>query len=246
VFSEDMRAQGASFDTVPAAKSAPYESGRCMVFISPDGERSMNTYLGAAEHLSARDIDASAIASSEWLLLEGFRLDGVDSIEAYSRAISLSRKHGCQVALTLSDPACVERNRQAFVDLLADGIDLLLCNEAELKAMFAAPSLGESLRQASHQSSMVACTRGAKGTVLIDRGVVSEVPALKVQVVDATGAGDQFATGLFFGLVAGHNPVDACRLGSIAAAEVISHVGARPVADLGREFSERGLGLDGG
>ncbi len=240
VFATDLRRQGVTFDTPQFESDARFETGRCMILITPDGERSMNTYLGAGEFLSARDIDDAMIASSEWLYLEGFRFDGPNSIEAFNRAAKTSRQNGGKVALALSDPFCVERNRRAFRALLARGIDLLFCNEIELKAMYPSTTFEGSMQQAARQARLVACTRGGKGAVVSNNGYMSAVPASGVKVVDATGAGDQFASGFLFGLISGQDPVAACRLGILAASEVISHVGARPVTDLLQVFSSAG------
>ncbi|MEM8739899.1 MAG: adenosine kinase [Pseudomonadota bacterium] len=241
IFAHDLRAMGASYDTPLAPKDHDAETGRCMVLVSPDGERSMNTYLGVSEFLSPADIDERIMASAEWLYLEGYRFDGPDSHEAFSKAIAACKGTGGRISVTLSDPFCVERHRDAFRTLVRDEIDLLFANEHEIMSLYQTGSLDEALTAAAAEVETVACTVGEKGAILIRGADRREVPAEAAAVVDATGAGDLFAAGFFHGQAAGRDLADCGRMGCIAAGEIIGHIGARPEADLAAMFRQAGL-----
>ena len=240
IFAHDLRAQGAVFETPKAPKSAGFETGRCIVLVTPDGERSMNTYLGASETLGPADVDEAVMAAAEWVYLEGYRFDGPDSHAAFAKAIGAARGAGGRVALTLSDPFCVERHRAAFREMIRTDVDLLFANRAEITAMYGG-SFEEAMRSAAEEVAMVAATDSADGVHVLAGGQHWHVPAEPVTVVDATGAGDLFAGGFLWGLTHGHELPVCGRMGNVAAAEVISHVGARPEADLKALFAERGL-----
>lgn len=241
IFAHDLRAQGAVYETPLAPKTAEDETGRCIVLVAPDGERSMNTYLGVTEHLSVADIDEAQVADAEWIYLEGYRFDGPESHAAFAKAIAATKAAGGKVSLTLSDPFCVSRHRDAFADLIRDHGDLLFANEHELGAMYPADTLAESLDIAATKVGIVACTEGAQGAHVAQGDQRWHVPAVATQVVDATGAGDLFASGFLYGITHGASLEDCARMGCIAAAEVISHIGARPEADLKALFAEHGL-----
>ena len=240
IFAHDLRAQGAVFETPKAPKAADFETGRCIVLVTPDGERSMNTYLGASETLGPADVDEAVMAAAEWVYLEGYRFDGPDSHAAFAKAIGAARGAGGRVALTLSDPFCVERHRAAFREMIRTDVDLLFANRAEITAMYGG-SFEEAMRSAAEEVAMVAATDSADGVHVLAGGQHWHVPAEPVTVVDATGAGDLFAGGFLWGLTHGHELPVCGRMGNVAAAEVISHVGARPEADLKALFAERGL-----
>lgn len=240
IFAHDIRALGADFDTFAPADD-PLETGRCMVLVTPDGERSMSTYLGVSEALGPEDIDEATMAETEWLYLEGYRFDGAASVAAFDKAIRATKAGGGRVSITLSDPFCVDRHRQAFRDLIADHTDLLFANEHELMSLYETEDFDAAMNRVSGDVAMAAVTVGAKGAwvVAADRRV--HVPTAATKVVDATGAGDLFAAGFLAGLVRGEDPAVAAEMGCVAAGEVIGHIGARPEADLNRLLKERGL-----
>ncbi len=240
-FVSDMRSLGAAFNTPLAPTQTKFETGRCMVLVTPDGERSMNTYLGASEFLSSADIDEEIIAASEWIFLEGYRFDGPESQNAFRDAITRCRRAGGKIALTLSDPFCVLRHRRAFRDLIENKLDLLVCNRAELLAMYQTANLDEALRKASQDIGMVACTVGKDGVFVAAEGSKIQCDAVPTQIVDATGAGDFFAAGFLYGLVSGRDLLTAARMGCLAASEVIRHLGARPEMDLRKLFFNNDL-----
>ena len=241
VFEEDIRALGAGYSTPPSPGDACFETGRCMVLITPDGERSMNTYLGASEFLSPADIDESLIADSGWIYLEGYRLDGAESRDAFRKAVECCHAHGGKVSLTLSDPHCVERHRGAFHELVRLGVDLVFCNRHELLAYYEAAGLDEALEAAADEFGIVACTDSENGAVIAAGRERHRVAAFETSVVDATGAGDFFAAGMLRGLTSGRDLEDSGRMGCLAASEVVARVGARPTADLKGVFRRRGL-----
>ena len=241
IFAHDIRAIGADFDTPRAPADHGDETGRSMILVSPDGERSMNTYLGVSEFLSPDDIDESIMADTEWLYLEGYRFDGPDSHAAFAKAINACKGAGGKVAITLSDPFCVERHRDAFLDMIRKDIDLLFCNEHELKSLYQTDDLSIAMSLASADTQTVVCTVGERGAYISNGGQEYHAPAVATRVEDATGAGDLFASGFFYGLVNGRDYLTCGRMGCIAAAEVISHIGARPEADLGKLFADEGL-----
>jgi len=241
IFAHDLRAQGADFDTPPAPKDTGAETGRCIVLVTPDGERSMNTYLGVTEHLSPSDIDERQVAGAEWIYLEGYRFDGPESHEAFARAIGAAKAAGGRVSLTLSDPFCVERHRDAFRRMIAEDVDLLFANRAEILSMYETDDFSEALSRAAAEVDIVACTESEHGAHVLAGGQHWHVPAIPTMVVDATGAGDLFAAAFLWGLTHGHDLETCGRMGCVAASEIISHIGARAEADLGALFRDHGL-----
>jgi sugar/nucleoside kinase (ribokinase family) len=241
IFAHDLRAQGAVYETSLAPKSAEQETGRCIVIVTPDGERSMNTYLGVTEFLEPSDIDPAMMADAEWIYLEGYRFDGPDSHAAFAKAINACKGHGGRVSLTLSDPFCVERHRDAFRMMIREDVDLLFCNRAEILSMYRTDDFEAALAAAALEVEIVACTDSEKGAHILSRGKRWDVPAIPTDIVDATGAGDLFAGAFLWGLTNGHD-LEACgRMGCVAASEVISHIGARPEANLKALFAKHGL-----
>ncbi len=241
IFAHDMRAQGAGYEVPLAPADHEAETGRCMVMVSPDGERSMNTYLGVSEFLTADDIDEAMMADAGWIYLEGYRFDGPESHAAFAKAIAACKGGGGRVSLTLSDPFCVERHRDAFREMIKDHVDLLFCNEHELRAMYQDDDLSVVLRLAAQEVDTVACTVGPKGAYIWRDGKETHAPADKVQIVDATGAGDLFASGFFYGELNGYDTLTTGRMGCVAAGEIISHIGARPQTDLKSLFAKHDL-----
>ncbi len=237
VFADDLHNLGVDYPTVRMATGAAPETGRSLILITPDGERSMNTYLGASEFLTPDDIDADCVTHTDWLFLEGYRFDGPDSQVAYRQAAGLCRAAGGRVALSLSDPFCIKRHREAFVDLIRTGSDMVIGNREEFKVLYEVTTLEEVKARAAQESALIVCTCSEDGVLLIEKGSISHVAAPRTAIVDATGAGDQFAAGFLHGLCAGRTLDDAARLGCSMAAATIVRVGARPdratVAGLG-------------
>jgi sugar/nucleoside kinase (ribokinase family) len=241
IFAHDLRAQGAAYDTPLAPADHAHETGRCMVLVSPEGERSMNTYLGVSEFLAPDDVDEAQVADAEWLFLEGYRFDGPDSIAAFARAVRATRGAGGRVAITLSDPFCVERHRDEFLRMIRSDVALLVANEHELKSLYQTDDLEAAMARAAAEIPATACTVGARGAHVLAGGERVHAPAVATRVVDATGAGDLFASGFLHGIVTGRDWLTCARMGCVAAAEVIGHIGARPEADLRALFAAEGL-----
>ncbi len=231
VFAHDLRAAGVAFD-VPPAGHGP-STGCCFVVVTPDAERTMNTYLGASVHFGPADVDEGVVASAGVLYLEGYLFDTPEAQEAFRVAARHANGNGTRVAVTLSDEFCVERHRTAFRSLIEEHVDLVFANEAEVTSLFEVDDFAAAAERLRHHGSVAALTRGAAGSVVVTEDDLIEVPAEPVStVVDTTGAGDLYAAGFLHGFSTGR-PLDVCaRLGSIAAAEVISHLGARPLVPL--------------
>ena len=241
IFGHDLRAQGVTYEVPLARRDHAEETGRSIILVTPDGERSMNTYLGITEHLSPADIDEAMMEEADWIFLEGYRFDGPESHEAFARAIAAVKRGGGKVALTLSDPFCVDRHREAFAEMLKTDVDLLFANRAELLAMYGPGDFDGALQAAAAEVETVVCTESEHGAHVL-RGPMSwHCPAVPTKVVDATGAGDLFAGGFMWGLIEGFDPETCGIMGNIAASEVISHLGARPEADLKARFRAFGL-----
>ena len=241
IFAHDLRAQGAVYETKLAPKDAAQETGRCIVVVTPDGERSMNTYLGVTEFLEPSDIDVDMMADAEWIYLEGYRFDGPESHAAFAKAINACKGHGGKVSITLSDPFCVERHRDAFRMMIREDVDLLFCNRAEMLSMYQTEDFDAALAQAAKEVSIVACTDSDNGAHILSGGQRWHAPAVPTQIVDATGAGDLFAGAFLWGLTNGHDLETCGRMGCVAASEVISHIGARAESDLKALFAQHGL-----
>jgi adenosine kinase len=241
LYTHDIRAVGVAFDTKPAADGPA--TGCSYILVTGDGERTMNTYLGAAQDLTPADIDAAQIAASKIVYLEGYLWDPKSAKEAFVKASTIAHQAGRQVALTLSDPFCVDRYREEFLDLMRKGtVDLLLANEAELRALYQTTDFDTALKQLRIDAKLGVVTRSEKGCVVASNEGVIAVPAFPVEkVVDTTGAGDLFAAGFLFGLVRGAGYEKAGRLGALAAAEVIQHIGARPQVSLRELAQQNGL-----
>lgn len=241
IFAHDLRAQGVIYETRLAAKDARQETGRCIVLVSPCGERSMNTYLGVTEFLHPSDIDQAQMADTEWIYLEGYRFDGPESHEAFSKANKACKAVGGKVSLTLSDPFCVERHRDAFREMIKSDVDLLFCNRAEMLSMYQTDDFDKALDQAAAEVEIVACTDSDQGAHILSGGVRWHAPVVPTDVVDATGAGDLFAGAFMWGLTNGYDLETCGNMGCVAASEVIGHIGARAEADLQEVFKAKGL-----
>lgn len=241
IFAHDLRAQGAVYETALAAKMTEQETGRCIILVTPDGERSMNTYLGWSEFLMPEDIDAAQMAQAEWIYLEGYRFDGPDSQQAFAKAITACKGAGGRVSITLSDAFCISRHREAFHAMIVADVDLLFANRGELMAMYQTEDFDPALKAAAAEVAIVACTDGANGAHVLSEGKHWHLPAVATEIVDATGAGDLFAGAFLWGMTNGYDLETAGRMGNLAASEIISHIGARPEKDLRAMFIEAGL-----
>jgi sugar/nucleoside kinase (ribokinase family) len=237
-FAHDIRAAGVAF-TTPPASSGP-STACCYVLVTPDGERTMNTYLGAAQDLHPADIDAELVASSSVLYLEGYLWDPKNAKDAFLKAAKIAHDAERKVALTLSDAFCVDRYRSEFLHLMrSKTVDLIFANEAELHSLYQTSDFDTALKQLRDDAKLGVVTRSEKGCVVASQDGVIAVPAFPIdKIVDTTGAGDLFAAGFLFGLVRGAGYENAGRLGALAAAEVIQHIGARPQVSL-KELAKR-------
>jgi adenosine kinase len=241
MYAHDIRAAGVTFTTRPASDGPA--TGCSYILVTGDGERTMNTHLGAAQKLAPADIDANEIAASRIVYLEGYLWDPKDAKDAFVKASKIAHEAGRQVALTLSDAFCVDRYRGEFVELMRSGtIDLIFANEAELHSLYETSDFDTALKQLREDAKLGVVTRSEKGCVVASRGGVIAVPAAPVEtIVDTTGAGDLFAAGFLFGHVRNFGFENAGRLGALAAAEVIQHIGARPQVSLKELAQQRGL-----
>jgi sugar/nucleoside kinase (ribokinase family) len=227
VFAHDLRAAGVAFDAAPATGGAP--TGRCLVIVGLDAERTMCTYLGAGAEIDPRDVDAVQVSSAAITYLEGYLWDEDAAKDAIRRAASLARDAGRRVALTLSDPFCVERHRAEFLDLIESDIDVLFANEEEIMMLYQVDRFDDAAKRAGASCGVAALTRGAQGSVVMSSGQRHDIAAEPVdRVIDTTGAGDWYAAGVLFGLSHGADPTTCGRLGSLGAAAVIANLGARP------------------
>src|SRR6516165_2433997 len=238
VFAHDIRAAGVAFATPPA--SAGPSTARCYVLVTPDGERTMNTYLGAAQDLHPNDIDAAQI-----IYLDGYLWDPPHAKEAFLKAAKIAHDAERDVALTLSDAFCVDRYRAEFLDLIRAGtVDVVFANERELHSLYETADFDTALDALRNDARLAVVTRSEKGCLIVTREETSAVPASPVErVVDATGAGDLFAAGFLVGLARGADYRDAARLGVLVAAEAIQHLGARPGTSLKALAQDNGFDL---
>jgi sugar/nucleoside kinase (ribokinase family) len=230
-FTQEFRAAGVAFDT-PPRDGAP-GTARCLIAVTPDGQRSMNTYLGASTLLAPEDIDADLIRDGETLFLEGYLFDRDEAKAAFVRAAEIARTAKRKVALTLSDTFCVDRHRDSFRHLVSGHVDILFCNESEILSLYEQTDFGAAVEAARKACPLVAITRSEHGSLIVTRDEAVEVKAFPVsKVVDTTGAGDQYAAGFLFGHARGRPLAECGALASLAAAEVISHMGPRPEENL--------------
>jgi sugar/nucleoside kinase (ribokinase family) len=246
VFVHDMRASGVELHAVVAgAEEEDAEvrgTGRALVLVTPDAERTMATHLGVSATLGPRDVPEALVARAEVLYLEVYLWDRPSAKEAMRRAVQVAHDHDTTVALSLSDSFCVVRHRRDLLDLVANDVDVLFGNEQELIRLFDSPSFARALSAAGETGALVAATCGPKGSVVVGgRGPVEVAPAEAPVIVDRTGAGDMYASGFLYGLTHGRDPVECARLGSMCAAEVIGHFGARPRHDLAAMALAQGL-----
>ena len=238
VFSHDIKAAGVDY-RLRAATEGP-TTARCLIFVTPDADRTMQTYLGVSVMLGSDDIDPEAIGDARITYLEGYLFDREEAKEAFVKAAELAHAAGRKVALSLSDPFCVDRHRASFQHLVEGHIDILFANHDEITSLYETDSFDDAVGQLVGKVELAAVTRGAEGSVIVTPGEVVQIPAETVdKVVDTTGAGDLYAAGVLFGLTQGYELDIAGRIGSICAAEVISHYGARPETSLAALVKEK-------
>lgn len=231
VFRTDIGAIGVEFRAPPAP--AGLETARCLVLVTPDAERTMLTFLGVSTAFGPEDVDAELIGNAAITYLEGYLFDEERAKAAFLRAAELAHAAGRKVALSLSDPFCVERHRGAFRHLVRGHVDVLFANEAEITSLYEVEGFDDACRLAGAECAFAALTRGAAGSSIVADGRISQIAAAPVpRVLDTTGAGDLYAAGVLFGLARGYEPEQCGRIGAIAAAEIVGHFGARPQARL--------------
>ncbi|MFN6955255.1 MAG: adenosine kinase [Acetobacteraceae bacterium] len=230
VFRHDITAAGVAFPTAPLAGGAP--TARCLILVTPDGQRTMNTFLGACVQFGEADVDEAMVAAADVTYLEGYLFDPPAAQRAFRKAARVAHAAGRRVAITLSDPFCVGRHRAAFRDFVAKEADILFANEAELLSLYETADFAAAVAEARRDVALAAITRSEKGSIILAGEATHEIAAVPTKVVDTTGAGDAYAAGFLAALTAGKGLPECGRWGSVAAAEAISHFGARPQTDL--------------
>ncbi len=231
IFRHDMRSSGVHFETASATSATP--TARSMIFVTPDAERTMNTYLGACVELTPDDVDEKVVSHAKVTYLEGYLWDPPLAKQAFLKAANIAHGAGQEISLSLSDPFCVQRYLKEFQDLVRNHVDILFANEHEITALWETQDFDEAVRLTRENCSLAAITRSAKGSVIVSGQEAIAVPAWPVdKVVDVTGAGDLFAAGFLYGYTQGRPHADSARIAALAAAEVISHFGARPETPL--------------
>jgi sugar/nucleoside kinase (ribokinase family) len=231
IFSHDIRALGVEYPVPPAVAGEP--TGRCLIFVTPDGQRTMNTFLGASNDLNPEDVPETVVARAKVLYMEGYLWDPPHAKAAMRHAASLASGDDQCVSLTLSDSFCVDRHRDSFVELIESDVDILFANEDELRSLYQVDDLDTAIATVRRSVQIAAVTMGARGSVVVTEDGLERVPAVPVrQRVDTTGAGDLYAAGFLYGFTQGHD-LELCGiLGSLAASEIISHMGPRPEQSL--------------
>jgi len=242
-FIHDIRTTGVGFSVKPAADGPA--TGRSFILITPDGQRTMNTYLGASQLLSPVDLDEELVRSARIVYLEGYMWDRTAAKETFQKAARLAHSAGARVALTLSDPFCVDRFRAEFLGLIRTGlVDTIFANRDELRSLYQTADLGVALEALRAEGVLGVVTRSEEGSIVVDGGATFEAPAFPIErVTDTTGAGDLFAAGFLAGMAGGAGHLKSAQLGALAAAEIIQHPGARPQVTLAQLAAESGLAL---
>ena len=231
IFAHDTRAIGVHFESAPLVGGKP--TAQCLILVTPDAARTMNTFLGACTQLTEDDVDENLIAHSQVTYLEGYLFDEPKAKAAFFKAADLVKKHNRKLALTLSDPFCVVRYRDEFMSLVENHVDILFANEAELKELTQISDTDQAIEALRGKCDIIAVTLGEKGSAIITANDTLRIAAVApTQLVDTTGAGDSYAAGFLFGLTEGKSLQECGRLGSIAASEIISHMGPRPLVAL--------------
>jgi sugar/nucleoside kinase (ribokinase family) len=240
IFAHDIKAAGVAFSTPASTSGAP--TARSLILVTPDGERTMNTFLGVSPELASSEVDAGQISAAKIVYLEGYLFDRPEAKAAFRTAAAHALKSGAKVALTLSDAFCVDRHRAEFLTFIRDHVHILFANEAEVCALYEKNSFDEAAKLAAQDAAIAVITRSAKGAVVHQDGQSVTVQADPIEtVVDTTGAGDLYAAGFLFGHARGLDNMTSGHLGALAAAEIISHVGPRPLTSLKNLAIKRGL-----
>ena len=238
IFAHDIRAVGVDFHSAPATGGAP--TARCLISVTPDANRTMHTYLGACIELGPEDVDEDLVAAAAVTYLEGYLWDPDSAKEAFIKAMGAARAAGRKVALSLSDSFCVDRHRDEFLDLVEHHVDILFANEQEITSLYQVASFDAAMQAVRGHCEIAALTRSEKGSVIVAGDEVHVIDAEAVdRVVDTTGAGDLYASGFLAGLTAGRGLPECGRMAGIAAAEIISHMGARPEVDMKALMKEK-------
>jgi sugar/nucleoside kinase (ribokinase family) len=212
-----------------------------MIFVSPDGERSMNTYLGISSELSSDDVPSEVAGQAQLMFLEGYLFDKDKGKDAFLRAAQDCHKGGGKIGIAISDPFCVDRHRSDFLSLIEHQMDFVIGNEAEIQSLFQTDHLDDALMMTAALCPLVVCTRSGDGVTVMEGTSRTDIPVERITPVDATGAGDQFAAGFLYGLATGRDLATCARIGNVCAREVISHIGPRPEADVRALLKEAGL-----
>ena len=240
IFTHDIKAIGVTYATPPTSGGAP--TARSLVLVTPDGERTMSTFLGISPELGPAELDADMIAAGKILYLEGYLFDADAAKDSFRKAAQIAKQAGRQVSLTLSDGFCVDRHRDAFLDFIRSDVDILFANEDEITSLYQVETFDDAAAKAAGDVALAALTRSEKGSVIIQGDQSVAVPAHPISsLVDTTGAGDLYAAGFLYGHANGKDLGTCGRLGSLAAGEVISHLGARPEKELATLAKEAGL-----
>ncbi|TMM52804.1 adenosine kinase [Sulfitobacter sabulilitoris] len=239
-YAQSMIDGGTHFVNAPVA-GGDLPTSRSMIFVSPDGERSMNTYLGISTDLGPEDVPDTVAGKARIMFLEGYLFDKDKGKEAFLQASRLTRAAGGKAGIAISDPFCVDRHRDDFLRMIGDELDYVIGNEAEIRSLFETDNLEDALARTAAMCPLVVCTRSGDGVTIIEGDTRIDVPVHKVVPVDATGAGDQFAAGFLYGLATGRDLATCGRMGNLCAAEVIGHVGPRPEIDMIDVFRAEGL-----
>ncbi len=239
-YAKSMIDGGTHFVNAPVA-GGDLPTSRSMIFVSPDGERSMNTYLGISTDLGPNDVPDAVATGAKIMFLEGYLFDKDQGKQAFLEASRLTRAAGGKAGIAISDPFCVDRHREDFLRMIRDELDYVIGNEAEIRSLYETDDVEDALTRTAAMCGTVVCTRSGDGVTLIRDGMRVDVPVTKVIPVDATGAGDQFAAGFLYGMATGRDLQTCGKMGNVCAAEVISHVGPRPQTDIMALFKAQGL-----
>ncbi len=238
-YANAMEEDGIAFVNRPV-KGGDLPTSRCMIFVTPDGERSLNTYLGISSELGPEDVPASVAGEAEIIFLEGYLFDKDKGKEAFRTASRICRDNGGLAGIAISDPFCVDRHRPDFLSMIGNELDYVIGNEHEIKSLFETDDLEAAMAKTADMIPLMVCTRSGDGVTVMGYGKRHDIPVEKVTPVDATGAGDQFAAGFLYGLSTGADLEICAKMGNLCAGEVISHVGPRPQIDMLKEFEKAG------
>ena len=239
-YAQSMAESGTDFVNAPVP-DGELPTSRCMIFVTPDGERSLNTYLGISTELGPEDVPEAVAASAEIMFLEGYLFDKDKGKEAFRQASRLTRGAGGKAGIAISDPFCVDRHRADFLDMIGNELDFVIGNEHEIKSLFETDDLEAAMAKTAGMIDLMVCTRSGDGVTIIGGGARHDIPVDTVTPVDATGAGDQFAAGFIYGMATERDLATCGRMGNLCAAEVISHIGPRPQTDMKQQFAHAGL-----